>query len=177
MCDIPKDIAMDGNPGESLGMDAQEAEKVGALQQEPSMGKAVQGSNVAGASLASQSPSQMGNKSRVTRRKGSIKHRTSVLAIASYVELCRSKVNRKELKMGRLMEYGQSRLIDCDHVVKVKGDRFANTSDGRLQLLVWDDKGMGMPLCNSIDVTGCFACSVSCAPCSTPPKIHVFPVV
>ena len=35
--------------------------------------------------------------------------------------------------------------------------------DGRLQLLVWDDKGMGMSRRNSINVTGYFACPVWCA--------------
>ena len=63
---------MDGNLGETPAMDSREAEKEDALQPEPSMGQAVWGSNVAWASQASQPPSQMGNKSRVTRKMGSI---------------------------------------------------------------------------------------------------------
>ena len=59
--------------------------KVDAQQPEPSMGEAVQGSSVARTSQASQSPSQMGNKSRVTGKMGSIKESKSVLAIANYV--------------------------------------------------------------------------------------------
>ena len=105
-------------------------------------------------------PSQMGNKSRVARKMGSIKDLTSVLAITNCVELRRTKVNRKEWKIDRTMEYWQSRLIDWDHVVEVKEDLLANTPNGRLQLLVWDDKGMGMPLRNSINVTGHFASSL-----------------
>ena len=127
---------MDGNLGETLAMETWEAEKVGALQPEPSMGEAVQGSNVAGASQASQSPSQMGNKSRVTRKMGSIKDSTRVPAIANYVELRRTKASHKELKIDRTMEYGQSRLIDWDHVAEVKKDLLANPPDGRLRLLV-----------------------------------------
>ena len=83
-----------------------------------------------------------------------------MLAIANYVELRRTKVNRKELKIDKTMEYGQSRLIVWDHVAEVKEDLLANPCDGRLQLVVWDDKGMGMLLRYSINVTGCFACSV-----------------
>ena len=69
-------------------------------------------------------------------------------------------MNRKELKIDRTMEYGQSRLIDWDHVAEVKEDLLANRPDGRLQLLVWDDKGIGMPLRNLISVTGYFDCPV-----------------
>ena len=65
---------------------------------------AVQGSSVAGAIQASQSPSQMGNKSRVTRKMGSIKDSTSVLAMANYVDSRRIKVNRKELTIDSTME-------------------------------------------------------------------------
>ena len=85
---------------------------------------------------------------------GSIKVTSSVLAIQNYVEGRRTKVPRKELKIDRCMEYGQSGLIDWDHVAEVKEDLLANPSDGRLQLLVWDDKGMGMLRRNSINVTG-----------------------
>ena len=102
----------------------------------------------------------MGNKSRVSRKMGSIKDPTSVLAIANYVMLHQTKVNRKELKIDRTMEYGQSRLIDWDHVAEVKEDLLATPPDGGLQLPVWDDKGMGMLLRNSINVTGYFACLV-----------------
>ena len=91
---------------------------------------------------------------------GSIKDPTSVLAIANYVELRRTKVNRMEWNIDRTMEYGQSRLIDWDHMAKVKEVLLGNPLDGRLQLLVWDDKGMGMPLRNSINVVG-----VLCLPC------------
>ena len=93
------------------GMDAREAEKAGALQPKPLIGEAVQGGIVVGANQASQCPSQMGNKSRVTRRMGSIKDSTSVLSIANYVVMHRTKVNRKELKIDITMECGQSRLI------------------------------------------------------------------
>ena len=140
MGDIPNDITMDGNLGETPAIDTREAEKVDALQLGPYMGEAVQGSTFAGASQASQSPSQMGNKSRVTRKMGSIKDATSAVAIANYVELRWSKVNRKELKIDRTMEYGQSRLINWDHVVEVKKDLLANPPDGQLQLLVWTTK-------------------------------------
>ena len=75
---------------------------------------------------------------------GSIKDSTSVLAIQNYVEVKRAKVPRKELKIDKCMEYGQSRLIDWDHVVQVKEDLLPNPPDGRLQLLGWDDKGMGL---------------------------------
>ena len=125
MCDIANDIAMNGNLGETPAMDTREAEKVDALQPELSMGEAAKGNTIDGAGQANQSPSQMGNKSRVTRKMDSIKDSTSVMAIANYVELRRTKVNRKELKSNRTMEYGQSRLIDWDHVAEVKGDLFA----------------------------------------------------
>ena len=81
MCDIPNDIAMDGNTAETPAMGTLEAEKVDALQSEPSVEEAVQGSTVAGASQASQCPSQVGNKGRVARKMGSIKDSSSVLAI------------------------------------------------------------------------------------------------
>ena len=84
MCDIPNAIAMDGNLANTPRMDTREAEKVDALQLEPSMGEAVQGSTVARASQACKSPSQMGNKPRVTRRMGSVKDSTNVLPIAYY---------------------------------------------------------------------------------------------
>ena len=58
------------------------------------------------------------------------------MAIANYVELRRTKVNRKELKIDRTMEYGQSRLMDWDHVADVKEELLANPPDGRLRLLV-----------------------------------------
>ena len=47
-------------------------------------------------------------------------------AIANYVELRRTKVNRKELKIDRTMQYGQSRLINWDPVVEVKEGLLAN---------------------------------------------------
>ena len=153
MCDIPNDIAMDGNAAETPAMDTREAEKVDALQPEPSIEEAVQGRTVARASHANQSPSQVGNKSRIARKMGSNKDSTSVLAIANYVEVRRTKVHHKELKIDRCMEYGQS-VIDWDHVAEVKEDQLVNPPDGRLQLLVWDDKGMGMSRCTSINVTG-----------------------
>ena len=78
---------MDGNAGETLAKDTVEAVKVDELQPKPSIEEAVRGSTVAGPSQASQSPSQMGNKSRVTRKMGSMKDSTSVLAIANYAEL------------------------------------------------------------------------------------------
>ena len=152
MCDIPNDTAMDGNLGETLAIDTREAEKVHALQPEPSMGEGVHGTTVAGASQASQSPSG------VIRKMGSIKDLASVLAIANDVELRRTKVNRKALVIYRCMEYGQSRIIGWDHMAKVKEDLLAHPLEGRLQLVVWDDKGMGMPLRNWINVTGYFAC-------------------
>ena len=73
-------------------------------------------------------------------------------------------MNRKELKIDGTMGYGQSRLIDWDHVADVNGDLLANLRDGRLLLLVWDGKGMGMPLCNSTDVTAALPalCDVPC---------------
>ena len=93
---------------------------------------------------------------------GSIKDSTSVLAIQNYVEVRIAKVPRKELKIDRCMEYGQSRLIDLDHVAEVKEDLLATPPppDGRLQLLVWDDKGMGLLRRNSINVIGYVACPV-----------------
>ena len=126
MCDIPNDIAMDGNTGETPAMDTLEAEKVVALQSEPSVEEAVQGSTVARASQAIQSPSQVGTKGRVARKMGNIKDSTSVLAIQNYVEDRGAKVPCKELKIDRCMEYGQSRLIDGDHVAEVKEDLLAN---------------------------------------------------
>ena len=105
-------------------MDTLEAEVVDALQPEPSMKEVVQGSIVARASQASQSPSQMGNKFRVASKMGSIKDPRSVFAIANYVRS--TKVNRKELKIDRTMEHGQSRLIDWDHVAEVKEGLLAN---------------------------------------------------
>ena len=56
MCDIPNDIAMDGNTAETPAMDTPEAEKVDALQSQPSVEEGIQGSTVAGATHASQSP-------------------------------------------------------------------------------------------------------------------------
>ena len=58
---------MDGKVGETPQMDTLEAEKVDALQPECSVEEALQGSTVAGASQASQSASQMGNKGCVAR--------------------------------------------------------------------------------------------------------------
>ena len=123
---------MHGNIDQTPAMDTLEAEKVDALQSEPSVEEAVQGSTVAAASQASGSPSQLGNKGRVARKMGSIKDSTSVLAIQNYSEVRRAKVPRKELKIHRCMEYGQSRLIDWDHVAEVKEDLLANPPDGRL---------------------------------------------
>ena len=57
------------------------------------------------------------------------------MAIANYVELRRTKVNRKEFKIDRTMEYGPSWLIDWDQV-EVKEDLLANPPDGPLQLLI-----------------------------------------
>ena len=125
MCDIPSNIAMDGNLGGTSAIDTRKAAKVDTLQPESSMAEDVQGSTVVEASQASQSPSQMGNKSRVTRKMGSFKDSTSVLAIANCVELRRTKVNRKELKIDKTVEYGQSRLIDWDREAEVKEDLFA----------------------------------------------------
>ena len=125
---------MDSNTGETPAEAALEAEKVHALQPQPSVEEAVQGSTVAGASQASRSPSQVGNKGRVARKMGSIKNSTSVLAIQNYVEVRRAKVPRKELKIDRCMEYGQCSLIDWDHVAEVKEDQLATPPppDGRL---------------------------------------------
>ena len=158
MCDIPNDIAMDGNLGEPPAVDTREAEKVDALQLKLFHGGSCTGHQGCWGQQANQTLSRMGNKSRVTRKMGSIKESRSVQAIANCVELRWTKVNRKELKIDRTMEFGQSRLIDWDHVAEVKQDIVANPPDSRLQLLVRDDKGMGMPLPNSIHVTGYFAC-------------------
>ena len=54
-----------------------------------------------------------------------MKHPTSVLSIAHYVELRRTKLNRKELKIDRPMDFGQSRLIDGYHVAEVMEDLLA----------------------------------------------------
>ena len=67
---------------------------------------------------------------------------------------------RKELKIDRCMEYGQFRLNDWDHVAMVKEDLLANPPDGLVQLLVWDDKGMGMLQRSSINVIGYVALHV-----------------
>ena len=91
---------------------------------------------------------------------GSIKDSTSVLVIQNYVEGRGTKVPCKELKIDRCMEYGQSRLIDWDHVAEVKQDLLADPPTGRSQLLVWDDKGMGMLRRNSINGIGYVACPV-----------------
>ena len=160
MCDIPNDNAMAGNTAETPAMETLEAEKVDALQPEPSVEETVQGSTVARASQASQSPSEVGNKGRVTRKMGCIKDSTTVLAIQNYVEVKRANVPRKELKIDRCMEYGQSRLIYWDHVVEVKEDLLANPPDGRLRLVVRDDKAMGLLRRNSINIIGYVACPV-----------------
>ena len=158
MCDIRNDIDIDGNIGETPAMDTLEAEKVHALQSKRSVEEAVQGSTVAGAIRASQSPSQVGNKGGMARKMGSIRDSTSVLAIQNYMEVRRAKVPHKELKIDGCMEYGQSRLIKWFHVAEVKEDLLANPPDGRLQLLVWDDKDLGMLRRNSITVIGYVAC-------------------
>ena len=111
MFDILNDAAMDGNLAETPGMDAREGEKADTLQPESSIEEGVQGSTVDGASQASRSRSQLANKSCVTWRMDSIKDSTSVLAIANYVEMRRTNVNRKVLKIDKTMEYGQSRVI------------------------------------------------------------------
>ena len=67
---------------------------------------------------------------------------------------------RKELKIHRCIEYGQSGLIDWDHVEEVKEDLLANPPDGQVLLMVWDDKGMGLLRRNSINVIGYVACPV-----------------
>ena len=67
---------------------------------------------------------------------------------------------RKKLKIDRCMEYGQFRLIDWDHVAEVKEDLVANPPDGRLQPLVWDDKGMALLRYNSINAIGYVASPV-----------------
>ena len=104
MSDIPNEVAMDGNTAETQAMDTLVAEKVDALQSESSIEDAVQGSTVAGASYASQSPSQVVNEGRVARKMGSIKDSSTVLAIQNYVEVRRAKVPRKELKIDRCMD-------------------------------------------------------------------------
>ena len=106
MCRIPNNIAMDGNAGYTSGMDTLETEKVDALQPQPSLQEAAQGNTVVGVSQANQSPSQVGNKGRVARKMGSIKDSTSVLAIQNYVEVRRTKVPRKQMKIDRCMEHG-----------------------------------------------------------------------
>ena len=151
MCDIPNDIAMDGNAGETPPMDTLEAEKVDALQSEPSVEEAVQGSTVAWASQACQSPSQVGNKCRVTGKMASMKDSTSVLAIQNYVEVRRTKVPRKELKMDRCMEYGQSGLSDWDHVAEVKEDILANPHMAGCNL--WSGTTKVWECCNTIPST------------------------
>ena len=105
---IPNSIAMGGHPGETPPIDTLEAAKVDALQPEPSVEEAVHGSTVAGANRASQSPSKVGNKGGVARKMGSIKDSTRVPAIQNYVELRRTKMPRKALKIDRCMEYGNS---------------------------------------------------------------------
>ena len=67
---------------------------------------------------------------------------------------------RKELKIDGCMEYGQSRLINWNHVAEVKEDLLGNPPDGRLKLVVWDDKGMGMSRRNSISQPATLACPV-----------------
>ena len=156
MCDIPNDIAMDDHTVETPPIDTLQAEKVDAMQSEPSIGEAVLDISVAGASPASQSLSQVGNKGRVARQMGS----TSVPAIQKSVEVRRAKVPCKELNIDRCMDYGQSRLIDWDHVVEVKQDLLANLPEGRLQLLFSDHKGMGMLRRDSINAIGSVACPV-----------------
>ena len=42
-----------------------------------------------------------------------------MLAFANYVQLRRTKVNRKELKIDTIMEYWQSQLIDWNHVAEL----------------------------------------------------------
>ena len=106
MCDIPKDIAIDGNSGETLALHTLAAKKMDALHSEPSVEEAVYRSTFVGASQATQSPLQVANKGRVARKMGSIKDSTSVLANQNYVEVRSAKVPRKELKSHRCMEYG-----------------------------------------------------------------------
>ena len=120
---------MGGNAGEIPQMDTMEPEKVDALRSEPSVEQAVQGSTVAGASQASQSPSQVGNKGRVARKMGSIKDSTGVLAIQNYVEVRRTELPRKELKIDKCKVYWQSSLIDWDQVSKVTEDLLAKAPD------------------------------------------------
>ena len=45
-------------------------------------------------------------------------------------------------------------------MAEVKEDLLGNPPDGRLQLLVWDDKGMGMSRRNSISQPATLACPV-----------------
>ena len=66
----------------------------------------------------------------------------------------------KELKIERCMDYGQLRVIDWDDVAEVKEHLLATPPDGRLQLLVWGDKGVGMWRRNSINVISYLACRV-----------------
>ena len=159
MCDIPNEVAMDGNTAEIPAMDTLEAEKVDALQSEPSIEDAVQGSTVAGASQASQSPSsgEQGSCRKEDGQYQGLLNRTGHSKLRGGAE---SEGAAKELKIDRCMEYGQSRIIDWDHVAEVKEDLLANPPDGRLQLLVWDDKGMGLLRRNSINVIGYSACPV-----------------
>ena len=86
-------------------MDTREDEKADAVHPEPSIGEAVQVSIVVEANQANKSASQMGSKPE--GKMGGIGDSTSVLSIANYVELRRTKVNQKELKIERTMEYGQ----------------------------------------------------------------------
>ena len=124
-------------------MDTLETKKVDALQPQASVAEAVQGSTVVGASQASQSPWQVANKGRVARNMDSIKDSTSVVAIQNYVEVSRTQLPRKKLKIDRCMEYGKYRLIDWNHVVGVKEDLLANPPNGRLQLPVWKRQRYG----------------------------------
>ena len=64
-----------------------------------SIGEAMHVTAVVEASQASQLASQVGSKPPVARKMGRIKGSTSVLSIANYMELRRTKVNRKELKI------------------------------------------------------------------------------
>ena len=63
----------------------------------------------------------------------------------------------KELRIHRYMGYVQSTLMDWDHVAEVKEDLLANPLEGRLQLPIWDDKGMGTSRHIAINVTGYLA--------------------